>query len=189
MTPRDDFLRCAERGVGVYRYCSPSIPGHCWDCSGYVRQCWAEATGRDLSGDSHQQFTLGRVVSGSLQPGDLVFFDAAGGREVRAGNRASHVAIYVGDGQIVNALNESAGIVRGPLDTAYWRPIRIGNRRYFDDAGNPLPLGDASQEPPVLPSDPGPVQQVRGPRRKPEGRRPGRLLRRMVELAQRRRSR
>lgn len=171
MTARDDFVRCALRGGGVYRYCSPSIPGHCYDCSGYVRQCWAEATGREMSGDSHTQFNLGRAVSGALKPGDLIFFDAARGREVREGNRASHVGIYVGDGQMANALNENAGIVRGPIDTDYWRPIRLGNRRLFDEAGAPLAdLGGALPEPPTptKPSTPDTTPPARTPRRGPE---------------------
>ena len=188
MTARDDFVRCAERGVGVYRYCSPSVPGHCYDCSGYVRQCWAEATGRDLSGDSHTQFNLGRVVSGALRPGDVMFFDAAGGREVREGNRASHVGIYVGDGQMANALNERAGIVRGPVDTAYWRPIRIGNRRYFDDDGAPLPLTGALPDPPVGSDHPesGTTPPARPPRREHDRAR-GRIRQRILDGLRRRR--
>lgn len=195
MTARDAFLRCIARGVGVYRYCSPSIEGHCYDCSGYVRQCFRDATGLDVSGDSHSQFNRGRVVSGALQPGDLVFFDAAGGREYREGNHASHVAVYVGGGQIVSALNERAGIVRGPLDTDYWRNIRIGNRRYFDDAGNPLAeLGRALPEPPapVAPSRPAPADPeppaVRRDRDR-DGRGRGRLRQRIVDAWRRRRRR
>jgi cell wall-associated NlpC family hydrolase len=40
-----------------------------------------------------------------LQPSDIVFCDTMDGAEVRKGNAASHVGIFVHVGQIVNVLN------------------------------------------------------------------------------------
>lgn len=169
MTARDDFIRCANRSVGG-RYCSPPQEPRCTDCSGLVRRCFLEATGQEITGDSHRQYELGRVVSGATRSGDLIFFNT--GFSYR-GNAASHVGIYVGDGQMANALNENAGIVRGPVDTDYWRPLRIGSRRYFDDAGDVLvQLGGAAPEPPAgieePADDPPGTRPARPPRRGPD---------------------
>ena len=161
MTARDDFIRCANRSVGG-RYCSPPQEPRCTDCSGLVRRCFLEATGQEITGDSHRQYELGRVVSGATRSGDLIFFNT--GFSYR-GNAASHVGIYVGDGQMANALNENAGIVRGPVDTDYWRPIRLGNRRYFDDDGAPLPLTGALPDPPAGSDDPHPAPVTSPPAR------------------------
>ncbi|MFT4039514.1 MAG: NlpC/P60 family protein [Thermomicrobiales bacterium] len=187
ITPRGYFVEAALSGVGG-AYCTPPDEPRCTDCSGFVVLCWRQATGHDLTGDSHAQFQLGREVSGALQPGDLIFSDTQGGREVRLGNRASHVAIYVGNGEIVNALNERAGIVRGPADTAYWRPLRLGVRRLFDDAGYIVPLPGLAS---ALPEPPGP--DPAGPARPPQGHRwgsrrdRGRLLQRIQDRVRRRR--
>lgn len=193
-TPRGHFVDAALAGEGG-RYCTPPNEPHCTDCSGYVRRCWRQATGHDFPGDSHAQFNLGRVVSGSLQPGDLLFFDAAGGREVREGNRASHVGIYVGNGQMVNALNAGAGVVRGPVDTDYWRPIRIGARRLFDADGYILPgLVGALPDPPAGSDDPDPASGTTPPARPPRRERGqeherdrGRIRQRILDGLRRRR--
>jgi cell wall-associated NlpC family hydrolase len=48
-----------------------------------------------------------------LQPGDVIFLDT--GYSVRGGNNASHTAIYLGDGKIIQALNENDGTVISDL--------------------------------------------------------------------------
>jgi len=65
-----------------------------YDCSGLTSAAW-RAAGITLPRTSQQQFAVGRpVAQADLQPGDLVFF---------YGNQPSHVALYVGDGQIIHA--------------------------------------------------------------------------------------
>ncbi|AYY13668.1 hypothetical protein EF847_14165 [Actinobacteria bacterium YIM 96077] len=64
-----------------------------WDCSGLTSKAWEQA-GVSLPRSSSSQIEVGTRVSRSqLQPGDLVFYY----------NPISHVAIYIGDGQIVHA--------------------------------------------------------------------------------------
>jgi cell wall-associated NlpC family hydrolase len=73
---------------------------------------------------TYEQFSVGSVVSrSSLRPGDLVFFttDHAG---------ASHVAVYIGNGLIVHALNERTGVIVSRLSDAYYASRYIGARRY-----------------------------------------------------------
>lgn len=74
------------------------------DCSGFVMSvmsdCGIGVAGRTASAQSQG----GTSISGSdLQPGDLVFY--------ASGGRVSHVAIYIGDGQIVHAANSRKGII------------------------------------------------------------------------------
>ena len=101
-----------------------------FDCSGLV--CWVvrQVTGQSISPDSHVQFTLGTAVDRSqLQPGDLLFYDTQDGGEVRAGNAASHVGIYVGPGRMVNALTEDEGVVVRDPFSSYFAPLFLGARR------------------------------------------------------------
>ncbi len=75
-----------------------------YDCSGLTQAAYA-AAGISLPRVTWDQVNAGTQVSvGDLQPGDLVFFYDNG-----------HVGIYIGNGNIVNALNEDAGIVITPI--------------------------------------------------------------------------
>lgn len=66
-----------------------------FDCSGLMMWAWARA-GRSLPHSSAAQYSVTRRVSAAdLQPGDLVFY----------GSPIHHVAMYIGGGQIVDALN------------------------------------------------------------------------------------
>ena len=64
-----------------------------FDCSGLMMMAWAQA-GISLPHSSSAQYGIGRHVSSSdLQPGDLVFYYSP----------ISHVGMYVGGGQMVQA--------------------------------------------------------------------------------------
>ena len=76
---------------------------HGTDCSGFTMGVYAHF-GISLNRSSYTQVNNGRAVSMSnLQPGDLLFYRYGGGR-------ISHVAIYMGGGQIIHASNERTGI-------------------------------------------------------------------------------
>jgi len=71
-----------------------------YDCSGLTMMAWAQA-GVSLPHSSSAQMSAGTPVSQSeLQPGDLVFYYSP----------VSHVGIYIGNGQIVDAANPSTGV-------------------------------------------------------------------------------
>ena len=72
------------------------------DCSGFVMQVFAHY-GISLPHSSKAQSTYGTKVDFSeLQPGDVIFYGS--------GKSISHVAIYIGGGQIVHASNKRTGI-------------------------------------------------------------------------------
>lgn len=74
---------------------------HRFDCSGLTSFAW-RAAGVELPRTSRQQFAgVTRVSRSDLIPGDLVYYHSP----------VSHVAIYMGDGKVVEAPN-SGGVVR-----------------------------------------------------------------------------
>ena len=78
-----------------------------YDCSGLTMAAWS-AAGVSLPHSSAAQFGYGSSVSVSqLQPGDLVFYYRP----------ISHVAMYIGNGQIVHASNYSKPVSIDPLNS------------------------------------------------------------------------
>lgn len=104
-----------------------------FDCSGFVYYAYQQATGQSLPysyRSSHVQYNWGvPVAANELQPGDLLFFDTEGGTEVANGNTASHVAIYLGNGQIIHAANPSTGVIISNLNDPYYQNTFLGARR------------------------------------------------------------
>jgi len=70
-------------------------------------QAWG-AAGVSLPHSSSSQYSAAPQVStDSLQPGDLVFYYSP----------ISHVAMYVGNGQIVHAANPTDGVAVDPVSS------------------------------------------------------------------------
>ena len=77
-----------------------------YDCSGLTQYAYRSA-GIELPHSSKSQSEMGTPVDrANLQPGDLVFFYQP----------VSHVGIYVGDGQMVDAGTEETGVVQRSVD-------------------------------------------------------------------------
>ena len=86
-----------------------------WDCSGLTMGAWG-AAGVSLPHASSMQPSYGTPVSISdLQPGDLVFYYSP----------ISHVAIYLGNGQIIHAPHTGDVVRIAPLDEM---PIAMAER-------------------------------------------------------------
>ncbi|MGQ0843017.1 MAG: NlpC/P60 family protein [Sporichthyaceae bacterium] len=78
-----------------------------WDCSGLTMGAWA-AAGVALPHSSAQQFASSRQIPRSeLKPGDLVYFY----------NPISHVGLYIGNGQMVDAPNPSKTVRILPISS------------------------------------------------------------------------
>ena len=92
------------------------------DCSGFVLSVFKKY-GITLSHSSRAQANEGTKISTSeLKPGDLVFYGNGSGT-------INHVAIYIGGGQVVHAVNESLGIA--VTSTTYTGPV-IAVRRIVE---------------------------------------------------------
>lgn len=86
------------------------------DCSGFVKYVMEHGAGVSMNRSSRSQATQGRAISaGEIQPGDLVFYGS--------GSRINHVAMYIGNGQIVHASTYKTGIKISNWN--YRSPIRI----------------------------------------------------------------
>ena len=88
-----------------------------FDCSGLSQYAYASA-GISLPHSSSQQSQMGTPVArADLRPGDLVFFYSP----------VSHVGVYIGNGRMVHAGNESTGVEVTSVDMAgYNFARRIG---------------------------------------------------------------
>ena len=75
------------------------------DCSGFTMRIF-EHFGYSLSRTSREQANNGtRVSLDEIKPGDLLFYNH--------GSTIGHVAIYIGNGQIIHASTERTGIIIG----------------------------------------------------------------------------
>lgn len=85
------------------------------DCSGFVLSVFANY-GISLPHSSVAQSNCGKRISASeAQPGDLFFYGN--------GSRINHVAIYIGNGQVVHASSPKSGI---KISGAYYRtPVKV----------------------------------------------------------------
>ncbi|MEU0584263.1 NlpC/P60 family protein [Streptomyces sp. NPDC006132] len=103
-----------------------------YDCSGLTSQAWAEA-GAPIPRTSQEQWKrLKRIPLPQLRPGDLVVYFP----------EATHVALYLGDGMVVQAPRPGAKVKVSPIAA---NPV-LGAVRP-DPAGKPL----RRYEPPELP--------------------------------------
>jgi cell wall-associated NlpC family hydrolase len=91
---------------------------YAYDCSGLVQAAWASA-GVSIPRDTYEQWAaLPHVPTSSLEPGDLLYFDGIG-----------HVAIYVGNGNIIDAPQTGEVIRELPLSTGWYSGSLVGAAR------------------------------------------------------------
>ena len=96
-----------------------------FDCSGFTKYVYAQF-GYSLNRSAANQLDDGTSVSMSeLQPGDLVLFKKAG----TGSKRASHVGLYIGDGQFVHASTSKVGVIVSHMTDAYYTSGFVGGRR------------------------------------------------------------
>ena len=80
-----------------------------YDCSGLVQAAWASA-GVSIPRTTYEQWAaLPHIPMSNLQPGDLIYY-----------NGESHVAMYVGNGYIIDAPHTGAYVERIPESTSWY---------------------------------------------------------------------
>ena len=92
-----------------------------FDCSGFTRWAW-QAGGVDLAHYTGAQWALAQPIPlDELQPGDLVFYWGRGDGD------PSHVALYVGFGQIIHAPGTGRSVRYDSI--GYWSNARVAAGR------------------------------------------------------------
>ena len=106
-----NVMRAAYSVIGTPYVFGGTTP-YGFDCSGFTQYAFARA-GVYLPRMADSQFYSGRQISMSqLRPGDLIFFTT-----YEPG--ASHVGIYVGNGNFIHA-GTSTGVTVSSAFTGYW---------------------------------------------------------------------
>jgi peptidoglycan DL-endopeptidase CwlO len=89
-----------------------------YDCSGLAQAAWG-AAGVAIPRDTYEQWAaLPHVAASAIQPGDLLYYDGIG-----------HVAIYVGDGYIIDAPQTGMDVEKIPMDTPWYASTFVGAAR------------------------------------------------------------
>jgi peptidoglycan DL-endopeptidase CwlO len=89
-----------------------------FDCSGLAQAAWA-AAGVSIPRDTYEQWAaLPHIATSALQPGDLLYYDGIG-----------HVALYVGDGYIIDAPQTGLDVEKIPMATAWYAATFAGAAR------------------------------------------------------------
>ena len=117
----------AANYVGVPYVAGGDTPQSGWDCAGFT-QWVAKQQGLDIPPVSWEQIKVGQPVASlaDAKPGDLLFFHEPNGHHHDPGPLGvNHVAIYMGDGKMVEAANPSAGTRISTVDQS----ILVGVRR------------------------------------------------------------
>jgi hypothetical protein len=105
-----------------YRYGGSDAGG--MDCSGLVYRVFLEAAGLRLPRSVANLYEQGTEVTGTLLPGDLLFFNTDG-------REPSHVGIHIGGGQMIHAASQGpeTGVIVSSLNETYYRSRYLQGRR------------------------------------------------------------
>ncbi|QBK26330.1 LysM peptidoglycan-binding domain-containing C40 family peptidase [Ureibacillus thermophilus] len=109
--PNLKAVELAKKYIGVPYVFGGSSPSG-FDCSGFIYYVYKNAgksISRETAADYYQKAT--KVTSPKV--GDLVFFSNTYKKGI------SHVGIYIGDGQMINA--SSSGVKIESIKTGYWK--------------------------------------------------------------------
>jgi hypothetical protein len=101
-----------------------------FDCSGYTQYIFNKI-GIDLPRTAYEQSKVGIKVQGSLQKGDLLFFNTDPSR----GIPVTHVGVYLEEGKFIHAASKSKGIIISALTKKYQRTY-LGAKRLLQTKEN-----------------------------------------------------
>lgn len=126
-------VQASMQYLGVPYLWGGTDPAQGLDCSGFVQRVHRDL-GIELPRVSRDQARAGQPVASlaEAEPGDVLAF----------GEPVNHVAIYLGDGQMIHAPRRGDVVKIEPID----RPI-TGIRRYTSDAVSPMAAFGAPGQP------------------------------------------
>lgn len=113
---RQNLVNYALQFVGGPYRAGGNDPRTGVDCSGFIKYVLQNGAGVSMNRSSTTQATQGVAISANqMQPGDLIFYGS--------GSRINHVAMYIGNGQIVHASTYKTGIKVSNWN--YRAPVKI----------------------------------------------------------------
>ncbi len=116
---RNQMVNYALQFVGNRYVWGGNDPHTGADCSGFVKYVYSHVAGVTLNRVSRDQARQGkRIQSSQMRPGDLIFYTNSKGV-------VNHVAMYIGNGEIVHAASRKSGIKISSWN--YRNPYRIVN--------------------------------------------------------------
>ena len=119
-------IEVARRYLGVRYVFGGTDPAIGLDCSGLVQLVFRQL-GIALPRTAQQQYNATtRLTQDQLRPGDLVFFSRT---YDDPHDWVTHVGIYVGNGQQINAPTEGQVVSIQPVFTGFWGAHFIGGGR------------------------------------------------------------
>ena len=110
-------IAAAHGQLGVEYVWGTMNPGVSFDCSGLTAYAWGKAGVYLPHSSVMQEAATPDVSRGELQPGDLIFFY----------NPISHVSLYIGRGQMIDASHPGPG-GEVAIDPVYWDNFVVGGR-------------------------------------------------------------
>ena len=118
----DDLVARAKRYLGR-PWRSGAVGPYAFDCSGFVIYL-LRPLGVSLPRRSRDMASSGTHVARSdLRVGDLTFFATSGNGTI------SHVALYIGNGQVIHSTSPPRGVLISCINTGYWARTYVTARR------------------------------------------------------------
>ncbi len=115
---RQSIVNYALQFVGGRYAAGGNNPNTGFDCSGFTKYVMLNGGGINLNRSSTAQSSQGISISADqMRPGDLIFYGS--------GRSINHVAMYIGDGQVVHSSTYRTGIKTSPWN--YRGPVKIVN--------------------------------------------------------------
>lgn len=118
--PTTNLVQVAKQYVGVKYTFGGNTPSTGFDCSGYVTYVYNKAGIPTARKTAAGFYNTAKKVS-TPKVGDLVFF----ANTYKAG--ISHVGIYIGNNQMINASNSGVNIAS--ISSSYWKKHFVGYGR------------------------------------------------------------
>ncbi len=131
---QENVVRVAKAFLNMPYQLGGDIADGSLDCSNYVKTVYS-VFGLKLPRTSPEQYSYANgdaVTANDLQAGDLLFFNGS----LRPADQPSHVGIYLGNGEFINA-NGSATARKVQVDdftSSYWQEKFLGARRVINSS-------------------------------------------------------
>ena len=125
------LIEAGERYIGYPYVWGGDSPETSFDCSGFISWIFKESGVRDVGrlGATSLYDVCTPIEPEEARPGDLIFFQGTLGDGVAGNDGITHVALYVGDGYILNCGNP---ISYADLSRAYWQEHFYGFGRMYE---------------------------------------------------------